>query len=107
MDNLTLELTPLQVAIRAAKESGRGLRRAFGQTQRISLTGLVDLVTEQDRRSEDTILRIIREAFPTHAILAEESGATLQTDAHRWIVDPLDGTTNFAHGYPMFCVSIA
>jgi myo-inositol-1(or 4)-monophosphatase len=107
MADFSPELTPLSVAIRAAKEGGRGLRRAFGKVQRISHKGIVDLVTEEDRRSEATILRIIREAFPSHAILAEESGATQQTDPHRWIVDPLDGTTNYAHGYPMFCVSIA
>ena len=107
MDNLSPEPTPLQVAIAAAIESGEGLRRAFGNTQRISHKGLVDLVTEEDRRSEATILGTIRRTFPSHAILAEESGATRQTDANRWIVDPLDGTTNYAHGYPMFCVSIA
>src|SRR2546426_6902143 len=104
MDNHSADLTPLSVAIRAAMEGGRGLRRAFGKAQRISHKGLVDLVTAEDRRSEETILQVIHEAFPTHAILAEESGATRETDVHRWIVDPLDGTTNYAHGYPMFCV---
>jgi myo-inositol-1(or 4)-monophosphatase len=98
---------PLQVAIEAARASARILREGFGRAQNISHKGLVDLVTEQDKRSEAAIMRTIRAAFPEHAILAEESGASSQTSAHRWIVDPLDGTTNYAHGYPVFCVSIA
>jgi myo-inositol-1(or 4)-monophosphatase len=60
-----------------------------------------------DRESEQAVIRMLNRAFPDHAILAEESGANARTSEHRWIVDPLDGTTNFAHGYPQFCVSIA
>jgi myo-inositol-1(or 4)-monophosphatase len=101
------QTTPLQVAIAAAQAAGRQLRRGYGRAREVSHKGLVDLVTEWDRRSEETILRTIRETFPTHAILAEESGASRRESSHRWIVDPLDGTTNFAHAYPMFGVSIA
>lgn len=101
------EAEPLQVALAAAQTAGQILRRGFGKTQRISHKGLVNLVTDQDRRSEEAIVRIIQSAFPGHAILAEESGCTGSNAEHRWIVDPLDGTTNYAHGYPVFCVSIA
>jgi myo-inositol-1(or 4)-monophosphatase len=107
MNASSAEPTPLDVAIAAAQAGARVLRRGFGQAQRVSHKGLVDLVTEQDRRSEAAILATIRAAFPSHAILAEESGATSETMAHRWIVDPLDGTTNYAHGYPVFGVSLA
>jgi len=101
------EISPLSVAIEAAQAGARILRRGFGQTQRISHKGLVDLVTEQDRRSEAAILRVITSHFPQHAILSEESGRQGAPSEHRWIVDPLDGTTNYAHGYPIFCVSVA
>jgi fructose-1,6-bisphosphatase/inositol monophosphatase family enzyme len=70
-------------------------------------TNALDLVTEADRESEQAVIRTLNRAFPDHAILAEESGANARTSEHRWIIDPLDGTTNFAHGFPQFCVSIA
>jgi myo-inositol-1(or 4)-monophosphatase len=101
------EQLPREVAIAAAQVGGRILRRAFGQVQRVTHKGLVDLVTEQDRRSEAAIAEVIRAAFPDHAILAEEGGTSAGSPAHRWIVDPLDGTTNYAHGYPVFAVSVA
>jgi|SRR5579884_871635 len=107
MEKQSAAPTPVGVAVEAAKASGRILRQAFGQTQRISHKGLVNLVTEQDHRSEETIIRAIQSAFPTHSILAEERGAAGAPSEHRWIVDPLDGTTNYAHGYPVFCISIA
>lgn len=66
-----------------------------------------DLVTDADRASEKIIVARLRAAYPAAAILAEESGRHEGTSGERWIVDPLDGTTNFAHGYPLFCVSIA
>src|SRR5579875_1419118 len=101
------EPTPLSVAIEAARAGARITRRGFGRAQRVSHKGLVNLVTERDRRSEAEIVRIIRAAFPTHAILPEESGASGVRSEHRWIVDPLDGTPNYAHGYLVYCVSIA
>ena len=64
-------------------------------------------MTEADHESERAVIRMLSRAFPDHAIPAEESGANAQQSAHRWIIDPLDGTTNFAHGFPQFCVSIA
>ncbi len=67
----------------------------------------IDLVTQADRASEELIIGRIRERFPDHAILAEESGDLARDSDFRWIVDPLDGTTNFAHAFPHFCVSIA
>ncbi len=105
--SLSGEPNPLSVAVEAAQTAGRILRRGFGKTQKISHKGLVNLVTEQDRRSEAAIIQILKERFPNHAILGEESGSSGVSSAHRWIVDPLDGTTNYAHGYPIFCVSIA
>lgn len=101
------EPAPRDVAIQAAQAAARILRRGFGRTHRISRKGLVDLVTEQDRRSEEAIVQTIQSAFPNHAILAEERGVAGVPSRYRWIVDPLDGTTNYAHGYPIFCVSIA
>src|SRR5437660_10651856 len=82
----------------------------MGQTLQVSNKGDIDLVTEADLASEKLIIERIKSHYPRHAILAEESGAiqtvTGQSDRRR-IVDPLDGTTNYAHGYPCFCVSIA
>ena len=66
-----------------------------------------DLVTDADRASEQLIIERLRKEFPASAILAEDTGAHLGASQERWIVDPLDGTTNFAHGYPPFCISIA
>src|ERR1700687_1299670 len=84
----------------------------MGRTLQVSNKGDIDLVTEADLASEKLIIERIKSHYPRHAILAEESGATQgiktvtgETD-WRWIVDPLDGTTNYAHGYPCFCVSM-
>src|SRR5206468_9260767 len=67
----------------------------------------VDIVTDVDLESEQQVCAMLQSAFPTHTILGEEGGARVGSDARfRWIVDPLDGTTNYAHGFPFFCVSI-
>jgi myo-inositol-1(or 4)-monophosphatase len=79
----------------------------FGQRHRADHKGEIDLVTEIDRRSEEIILRAIGEAYPDHLILTEEGPGREGESSFRWIVDPLDGTTNYAHGYPCFSVSIA
>ncbi len=92
-------------AVAMALEAGAIVREGHGRTHRPERKGRIDLVTEYDRRSEALILSRLNERFPDHAVLAEESGAH-QGGAVRWLVDPLDGTTNFAHGYPFFCVSI-
>jgi myo-inositol-1(or 4)-monophosphatase len=96
-----------RVALRAAREAGRIHLRRLRRISVTRKTNSIDLVTEADRESEKAVIKTLSRAFPDHAILAEESGANAQTSRHRWIIDPLDGTTNFAHGYPQFCVSIA
>jgi myo-inositol-1(or 4)-monophosphatase len=95
------------VALRAARAAGRIHLRWLHKTKAVIKSNSLDLVTQADKESEDAIIKLIRRAFPDHAILAEESGASANTSEHRWIIDPLDGTTNFAHGFPAFCVSIA
>ena len=97
----------LKVAIEAAREAGAVLRAEFYRPKQISYKGEVDIVTESDRRSEALIVARLREQFPSHAIIAEEGGGGVAAGAKFcWHVDPLDGTTNFAHGYPCFAVSI-
>ncbi len=94
-------------AVRYARAAGAILREGWGRTHHPELKGRIDLVTDYDRRSEALLLEAIAREFPDHAVLAEESGARPAPGARvRWIVDPLDGTTNFAHNYPFFCVSI-
>ncbi len=94
------------VGIAAACNGGKVLREHFGRLRSVRKKGAIDLVTEADIRSEAAIIDTIAKAFPDHAILAEESGAHAGSGG-RWIIDPLDGTTNFAHNLPLFCVSIA
>jgi myo-inositol-1(or 4)-monophosphatase len=96
-----------QVALRAARAAGRIHLQRLNRIKVTRKTNAIDLVTEADHESEQAVIRTLGRAFPSHAILAEESGANAQSSEHRWIIDPLDGTTNFAHGFPQFCVSIA
>jgi myo-inositol-1(or 4)-monophosphatase len=99
--------TELQVAKAAAEAGGAVIGKAFPEGIAFRSKAVSDLVTDADLESEQTIARVIRDAFPHHAVLAEE---TLKDDVSAedlWIVDPLDGTTNFAHGIPHFAVSIA
>ncbi len=97
----------LEVAEHAAVEAGRLLRRAFG-TVEAREKGPSDLVTEADLASQRAIAAILLGAFPEHTLLAEEDGVVADaTNPWRWIVDPMDGTINFAHGNPLWCVSIA
>ena len=103
----------LNFAIQTARDAGSILADRMGRALQVSNKGDIDLVTEADLASEKLIIERIKTHYPRHAILAEESGATEGTNTvtgqtdWRWIVDPLDGTTNYAHGYPCFCVSIA
>lgn len=90
-----------------AREAGALLMDYFHQHLKIEYKGDADLVTAADRASEVLIRERIREQWPTHDVLGEEQGLSDQGSEYRWYVDPLDGTTNFAHGYPVFCVSIA
>jgi len=96
----------LQGAIDAARAAGAVLAERFGGQRTVEHKGRIDLVTDADRAAEEAALGVIRTRFPDHAILAEESGASGQSK-YVWIVDPLDGTSNYAHGMPHFCVSVA
>jgi len=97
-----------RVAVDAARAAGRLLRDELSGARRIAYKGSpTNLVTEMDQRAEALILGRLRGAFPDDAILAEEHGAAGGRSGRRWIVDPLDGTTNYAHGLPLFGVSIA
>ena len=94
-------------AVELAHKAGALLMEKFDQSLEIHYKGDINLVTEADKMSENLIIAAIRRNFPDHGILSEESPAILDGSAMRWIIDPLDGTTNYAHGYPVFCVSIA
>lgn len=96
-----------EFAISLALDAGKILWDNFGRKLNVSHKGQIDLVTEVDLMSEQFIRDRIASYYPKHQILAEESGITAADSDYRWIVDPLDGTTNYAHGYPVFCVSIA
>src|SRR3989442_3451111 len=101
----------LDFAIQTARDAGRLLAKRFCRKIEITNKSEIDLVTESDLASERLIIDRIKTYYPRHSILAEESGASEPHDRAaqidwRWIVDPLDGTTNYAHGYPCFCVSI-
>lgn len=99
---------PLRTADAAAHEAGAVLLQHLHRPLNIEEKGRrADLVTQADRASERVIVDRLRAEFPNATILGEESGERKGTSGERWIVDPLDGTTNFAHGYPLFCVSIA
>jgi myo-inositol-1(or 4)-monophosphatase len=91
---------------RLARQAGQILRVGYQKEHQVDYKGVIDLVTEVDRQSEDYLLGEIRKQFPDHHILAEESGGT-RGDGHQWYIDPLDGTVNYAHHIPIFCVSIA
>jgi len=95
-----------KTAFRAALEAGKLILERVGDKHKIDYKSPFNLVTDVDKASEALILEIIRSEFPDDEILAEESGASKQKSSRLWVIDPLDGTTNFAHGYPFFCVSI-
>ncbi len=100
----------LNFAVETARQAGQILLEKFGRKIEITKKAEINLVTEADLASEKFIIEKINIHYPKHAVLAEESGASAVTDGEniwRWIIDPLDGTTNFAHGYPCFCVTIA
>jgi myo-inositol-1(or 4)-monophosphatase len=103
----TLWKKELDVAGQAARESGLVLNDLFGKITKIGKKGEIDLVTEADLLSENIIVEIISKKFPQDNILTEEKGEYGRNSRRLWIVDPLDGTTNFAHSFPFFAVSIA
>jgi myo-inositol-1(or 4)-monophosphatase len=97
----------LNIAIKAARRAGQIINRASLDIERlqVSVKQQSDYVTEVDRAAEAAIIDTIREAYPKHAILAEETGSSGDSE-YQWIIDPLDGTTNFIHGFPQYAVSI-
>lgn len=100
----------LNFAIETAREAGNILLEKFGRITKITMKGDINLVTEADLASEALIIERIKTYHPKHAILAEESGEAIVLGGDttwKWIIDPLDGTTNYAHGYPCFAVTIA
>jgi myo-inositol-1(or 4)-monophosphatase len=93
--------------IQISKDAGEIIREGFGKNFLVETKGsLTNLVTEIDKNSEKTVIDFIRKKYPTHSIIAEESGEQSHSSDYTWIIDPLDGTTNFAHGLPIFSVSI-
>jgi myo-inositol-1(or 4)-monophosphatase len=96
----------LSVLKRLANEAARMIRAAFGQAHTVSLKGAIDLVTETDKQVEDFLIDQVRSMYPGDTIVAEESGGNAG-EGGAWFIDPIDGTTNFAHGFPIFSVSIA
>jgi myo-inositol-1(or 4)-monophosphatase len=97
----------MRTAVRAAREAGEVLRSFHGNLKDVRKKGAIDLVTEADIASEKVVVETIRSVFPEHALLAEESGKSEGDSRFQWIIDPLDGTTNFSHGLDLFAVSIA
>ncbi len=98
----------LDEIIEIARKAGRFLKENEGKISEVKEKGsFANLVTDIDKGSEALIKTFINEKFPDHGILAEESGASLPTAEYRWLIDPLDGTTNFTHGFPVYSVSIA
>ncbi|GGE38934.1 inositol monophosphatase [Agaricicola taiwanensis] len=100
----------MTVMARAVLAAGKGMRRDFNEVEQlqVSIKGPADFVSAADRRAEETIRRELEKARPGYGFLMEEAGEIPGTDAeHRWIVDPLDGTTNFLHGMPHFAISVA
>lgn len=91
---------------RLARQAGQILYNGYEKDHQVDYKGVIDLVTEIDHQSEDFIIGEIQRQFPGHHILAEESGALDGHGEHLWLIDPLDGTVNYAHGVPVFCVSI-
>jgi myo-inositol-1(or 4)-monophosphatase len=96
----------LDFAIELARAGGDVLKHYISREKQVELKSRANLVTIADRESEALVIQMIKERYPSHAILAEESGPSGSGEG-KWIIDPLDGTTNFAHQYPFFCVSVA
>ena len=98
----------LNIAVKAARRAGSIITRASEDIGSLTINdkGYNDFVTEVDLASEKEIIRVLKTSYPDHAFLGEETGLTHQAD-NVWIIDPLDGTTNFLHGFPQYCISIA
>ncbi len=98
----------LNTAVKAARKAGSIISRASSDLDKLTVRRKRqnDFVSEVDHAAEDAIISVLREAYPDHGILAEESGASKSASEYVWMIDPLDGTTNFLHGFPQYCVSI-
>ncbi len=98
----------LNIAVRAARRAGSIINRASldGGGLKVRAKQARDFVTQVDDAAEQAILDVVRKAYPAHGFLAEESGASAGSEEYVWVIDPLDGTTNFIHGFPHYCVSI-
>ncbi len=97
----------IETARAAAREAGRLLKGIFGQKRKVYFKGEIDLVTDADFQAEESIVNTIHLKYPDHTIVSEERESWVGLSPYKWIIDPLDGTTNYAHGFPWFCVSIA
>lgn len=96
----------LEIAKKAALASGEIQMEYYHQAKKVEYKGEINLVTQVDKLCEKEIVSLIQGAFPAHDILAEEGSGSRKDSPYKWIIDPLDGTTNYAHGYPLFCTSI-
>ncbi|MBN2687467.1 MAG: inositol monophosphatase [Deltaproteobacteria bacterium] len=97
----------LDFALSIAREAGDVLMEYFHKEHTIDYKGRIDIVTDVDHRSEEVLISRITDAYPDHDIVTEESAGKRRGSRARWILDPIDGTTNYAHGFPFFCVSVA
>ncbi len=104
--NLPQRNPQLETAIKAARHAGQAIARLYPRTRDIRVKGFRDLVTDGDMASEQAVVELIQTRFPEHDILSEEAGAGDLTSEYTWIIDPLDGSTNYAHHHPVFAVSV-
>ena len=100
-------MSEIDTAIHAALTVGQMLRENLSKPHQIHFKGVIDMVTEMDRESERLLLDMLQSAFPQYGFMGEEGSRSQEVENGRWIVDPVDGTTNYSHGYPLFSVSIA
>lgn len=101
-------LTHKRFIEKLARDAGSLLKRRMGKIEKVSFKDKVNLVTDVDKRCEDIILQRVKSSYPNHCIISEESGKSgMSGSEYLWLIDPLDGTTNYAHGFNFFCVSIA
>lgn len=98
--------TPLEVAVRAAREAGAVIRRDFGRPSGVSFKARMNPVTATDLAAEKAVISAIQKEFPLHDILTEESAQAPRRSEHLWVIDPMDGTVNFTHSYPCVCASV-
>jgi myo-inositol-1(or 4)-monophosphatase len=96
-----------KTAVSAANRAGRLLKAMSSGDLRVEYKGEIDLVTRADRAAENMVVKLLRKSFPGDDILTEETSLHRTGSPRRWIIDPLDGTTNYAHGFPFWCVSLA